>query len=153
MLHERSQSRLVIGERLIAEALSYDRWLGIRNRAKPHGAVRIVQPKVRLAACAFPPELPADVQAPLPQHPRRELEPSRAVMVAGNHEDRHLNIENEAREDVIEERHRVHRRQGAVVHIARHENRVGLRVTRQLDELIEHVRLIVGEMDPVEEAP
>jgi hypothetical protein len=143
----------MIDERLITEVLSHNGRFGVRYRTDPHRAVRIVQDEIPLARGAFASDFPADVQAPLPQHPGRELEPARAVMVAGDHDDRHSNIENEPRKNVVEECHRIGRRKGAIVDIARHENRGGLRIARQLDELIEHVRLILGEVDPVEEAP
>ncbi len=68
---------------------------------------------------------------------RAELEPLRAVVVAGDEHDRHAEAAHDARQDVVEQGDGVGRRHPAVVHVAGDEDRRGTHVGHQVDELVE----------------
>ena len=74
-------------------------------------------------------------------------------MVAGDHHHGHPFAADEAVEGGVEESDRVVGRHRAVVDVAGDDDRVGPDLAHELDEAVEDVGLVVGEMDAVEEAP
>ncbi len=90
---------------------------------------------------------PGDVQAAPGEQFGAEGEPPRAVVVAGDQHHRHAQPAHDAFEDVVEQLDRVGGRHAAVVDVAGHDDGRGPYVGHQVDELPEHVGLVVGQMD------
>ena len=73
-------------------------------------------------------------------------------MVARDEDDGNPESQDDAVEHVIEQRDRLDRRHGAVVDVARNEQGLGATARQQLDQLVEYIRLILGQVAAVEEA-
>ena len=121
----------------------------IRQRAEHHRAVRVVQrERGQLRAHG-----PRDAQAALGHEARAEAQPLGAVVVAGDHDHRQLEVQRHAREEVVQHPHGIGRRHRAVVHVPRDEQRVGARVHQDLEELLERVLLVLEQRVLVQHLP
>jgi hypothetical protein len=81
-----------------------------------------------------------------------EAEAVGAVMVAGDQNHGDLEPTNQAGEDVVQKADGVRRRDGAVVDIAGDDDGIGARVADEVDELIEDIGLVLGQVLGMEEA-
>jgi hypothetical protein len=73
-------------------------------------------------------------------------------MVAGNGYDGDSHIEHEAREDFIQERNCFCGRNRPVIDVACHEHCLSSRFLGQVDDLLEHDPLILGQMGSEEQS-
>ncbi len=80
-----------------------------------------------------------------------EPEARGAVVVAGDHDDRHAEAAHDALEDVVQQLDGLGGRHAAVVDVAGDEHGGRPDVGDEVDELVEDVLLVVGEMDGVEQ--
>ena len=74
-------------------------------------------------------------------------------MVARGHDDRDFQAQQQLRQHIVEEPDRLGRRDRPVVDIPRHDHCVHPGVARHLDELAQHVALVLREVDLVEQPP
>ena len=86
-----------------------------------------------------------EVQAAFAQEPRVGAHPDGVVVVAGDDHDREFEFTGEPFGDVVEQLHRFRRGHPTIVNVAGDDHGVELRHARDIDELIQHVRLIVGQ--------
>ena len=84
---------------------------------------------------------------------RAERQALGAVVVPGGHDHRDFQAQQQLRQHIVEEPDRLGRRDRPVVDIPRHDDRVHPGVARHLDELAQHVVLVLRQVDLVEQTP
>ena len=98
-------------------------------------------------------QLAHQVQPALAQQRRREPDAHGAVVVAGDGDDRHPLPVDDLGEHAVEQLDGFGGRDGAVVEVAGDEHGGRFHLGDQRDELLEHVLLVAGEVDVVEQPP
>ena len=120
--------------------------IGVGQRTQRHRPVRVVEDQ----GLGRRIERAVEVQPTLARHPRREAQPRRAVVVAGDHHHRHPDVAGQPVQRVVEQRDCVGRRHRAIVDVAGHDHHVDARLGGQVDELVQRVGLVVEKAGVVE---
>ena len=81
----------------------------------------------------------------------REVKPARTIMIAGNQNDRHLHVQHKPTQHFIQQLDRLGRRDGAIIDVAGNDQHVGPMFPAQIDDLIQRMRLVFGQMVAVKE--
>jgi len=82
---------------------------------------------------------------------RAEGQAFRAVVVPGDEDYTGPHVEDQPAEHIVEESHRLGRRDGPVIDVAGDDDCVWLRAAGQVHELVQEVGLVVGEVHPKED--
>ncbi len=142
------RDRLLVVDVVGAVHGARDGGVGERQRADAHRPVLVAQDEGRGSLR----QLAHHVQAALAQQPAGEAHPGRAVVVAGDGDDGHAEVVDQTREHVVEQAHGLRGRHGAVVEVAGDDDGRRPHLPCELDQLLEHVRLVLGEVLVVEQA-
>ena len=123
--------------------------VGIRHRLHDQGAVVVAEGHGEGAAGR---QGAGDVEPFGGQEIGTEPEARRAVVVAGDHDHRYAETAHDAPKDLVQQLDRLGGRYAAIVDVAGDEHGRRPDVGDEVDELVEDVLLVVGQVDCVEQS-
>ncbi len=132
---------LLIVDGVVGVGVARLRGVGEREGVHVHGSVLVGEHHRRGRLR----QLARQVQPALAQERGGEADAHRAVVVAGDRDHRDAAPVHEFREHFVQQLDRPGRRDGAIVEVAGHEHGCRLYVVHQIEQLPQHVPLVVGE--------
>ena len=133
--------RVVVRNRLVLQALTHQRGLGVGQWIESDLAVTVSQQHGRDVGGRKPP----DREPGFGQKTRTKAEPIGTVMVAGDEQNGRALAHHDPGERLVEQANGLGRRDRAVVDVAGDQHHIRALRTHEPDQLIEHVRLVFQE--------
>ena len=141
----RGERGVMVGDRVVAAGAAHQGRLGIGQGVHRDLAVGVAQQQRRRVHF----HRPAHGEPGALQQAGAEGEAVGAVVVAGDHHHRNLQIEHQLAQHQVEQAHGLGRRHRAVVDVAGEQDGVGPGVGGDTHELLQHVGLVVEQGDAV----
>ena len=141
-----AHGRFVIDHRIAFQTVPHQGRIGIGDPVHLNGAV-LVAKQDRTPARSRKPQ---NVVPARGEQTGTEAKPLRAVVVTGNHHYRELETEHYVGKEMIEQLHRLHRRDRAVEHVSADKKRFGVGVAKRDAKLVESIPLLVQKTQSME---